>query len=114
MNRKRIVFLMLALIVMMVIFCFSAQPSDVSNQTSGRIERSVETWVENTNLIQNEKKKDIKENLTFIVRKTAHFTIYTLLGICVMGFVSTYERKVWKKESVANGYFVGNAVCRFR
>jgi len=114
MEQRRIFFLIVALIVMLVIFSFSAQPSDVSKETSGRIEKVVGAWVEKAEFIQPEKKKEIQENMTFIVRKTAHFTIYTILGICVMGFANTYERRIWEKESVAYGNCHRNGICSFR
>ncbi len=81
-----------------IIFGFSAQTGDVSKQTSGRIEQSIEKAIEESNWIKRENKHKWKENVTVIVRKTAHFTIYTILGICVMGFCGTFEGTYNRKQ----------------
>lgn len=107
MNIKRMIFGIASITVMIIIFCFSAQPGEDSKQTSGKIEKSIAQAIDNSRNIKPEKKENIKENLTFIVRKTAHFTIYTVLGICVMNFMNTYQRrnrsdeKTAKKENTA-------------
>jgi len=114
MKQKRIVFLLLMFTVMVVIFSFSAQPSDVSKNTSGRIEKAVNDWVEKSEHIEPKKKKEIQENMTFIVRKTAHFTIYTVLGICTMGAMHTYKREIWEKVCMADGDRNRNGIRIFR
>ena len=45
------------------------------------------------------KKNKIVEKSQPVIRKTAHFTIYMLFGIMVMGFCSTYDAK-WNKRLV--------------
>lgn len=42
-------------------------------------------------------KKEIFRKIEGIVRKLAHFLIYTLLGICTMAFANTFNAKEKKK-----------------
>ncbi len=76
-----------------IIFNFSSQKSEKSTQTSGRvIEKIVETNKKTRNLSNVEKQKK-KEELIVPVRKTAHFTVYCILGILLYLFMKTFRIK---------------------
>jgi hypothetical protein len=90
-NIKRIVLIILIIINCGVIFSFSAQQAEESSGVSSRV---VEAIIKNTyknKQISEDKMFNIREKLTTIVRKSAHFLIYTCLGILVYLFTGTYQ-----------------------
>lgn len=98
-----IVLSFLALIGM--IFYFSSQPSDVSYGQSGRavkIIRTINNIFDITDTELYAKAESVIKNIWFInryktaeavVRKSAHFGLYFLLGVTCCGFVYLY----WKR-----------------
>ena len=64
---KRIIFGLLIILNCITIFCFSAQNSEKSSETSGVIVESVVTTISNVN--KNVKKESIRDTVTFVVRK---------------------------------------------
>ena len=72
---------LLLLVLMILIYCFSAQVADDSTLTSSRV-----CWFAARHLITDfqDMEADVQEKivngLTFIVRKTAHFSEYALMG----------------------------------
>lgn len=93
---KRIIFAILIIINCSVIFCFSAQNSEKSSKQSSVVVERVMTTISNVN---KKAKKDptLKDKVTFYVRKTAHFSIYTLLGIWLMNEANTFDITKIKK-----------------
>ena len=92
------VLIILAIIWMGVIFMFSAQVSDESKSSSNKVTSAVVNTVisikkEN---ISEEKRQKIIEDKTFIVRKTAHFTEYFILGLILILFLQTKEKLTTK------------------
>lgn len=86
------------LLVMGVIFCFSAQTGEDSGSLSEEITRFVvrlfvpdfDTWAPQA---QNE----IYETVGFVVRKLAHFSEFFLLGFCLMLHIDAIGRKITLK-----------------
>lgn len=74
-----------ALLVMIMIFAFSAEDSDNSSSTSRGFTKSVVSIVDSSlNLELTAEQKDIAvEDFEHLIRKLAHFTEYMLLGISV-------------------------------
>ena len=92
------VLIILAIIWMGIIFMFSAQVSDESKSSSNKVTSAVVNTVisikkEN---ISEEKRQKIIEDKTFIVRKTAHFTEYFILGLILILFLQTKEKLTTK------------------
>lgn len=88
------VLIVLAIIWMGVIFMFSAQVSDESKSSSNKVTSAVVNTVisikkEN---ISEEKRQKIIEDKTFIVRKSAHFTEYFILGLILILYLQTKEK----------------------
>lgn len=88
------VLIILAIIWMGVIFMFSAQVSDESKSSSNKVTSAVVNTVisikkEN---ISEEKRQKIIEDKTFIVRKSAHFTEYFILGLILILYLQTKEK----------------------
>lgn len=94
---KRVIFAILIIINCIVIFNFSAQDSEKSSKQSGVVVEKVVNTIERKN--KNAKKDpSLRDKVTFYVRKTAHFTVYTLLGIWLMNEANTFDitkKKKW-------------------
>lgn len=108
---RQIVFAVLALLCMAVIFCFSADNSEESNEKSNFFVEQLLEWIPS----------GVRENLSYIVRKTAHFTIYAVLGFLVSGIF--IPRKIFYTLSACflyactdeiHQYFVPGRACRFQ
>ena len=92
-NSLRVILIILLLLQMWIIFGFSNQ----DGETSGSISRKItEIITKNINSIQNlpKEEKEIKlKKIEHIVRKLAHFSIYTVIGFLLMSLMSTYKIK---------------------
>ena len=74
---KKIIKIILVIIWMVVIFCFSNEPATESSKRSDGI-------IKNTiSRIINDDRPETIEKYTKPVRKTAHFCIYLILGLLV-------------------------------
>lgn len=71
MTRSQRVFLALSLGLMLAIFLFSSQPGYESSSVSFWFARWLAKWIG-------------EDGAQFLVRKGAHFTIYALLGFCLL------------------------------
>lgn len=86
---KRIIYAILIIINCIIIFNFSAQNAEKSSKTSNVIVNKIVTDISKKST--KIEKENIANNVTFIVRKTAHFSIYTLLGILLMSEANTFK-----------------------
>ena len=107
MNLKiqRIIFAILTLSTFVTIFIFSSQNGEASGTTSrGFTKKVIEILRLDRNLSENEK-ENLIENSQFVIRKLAHFTIYTIAGINIYGFFNTYNMK--KKNKILCAVLIG-------
>lgn len=83
MKHKRIVIINILLVLawMIMVFCFSHQPSEISTQTSGGVIKTFVNFVIKD--IDPAKEIVMVEELQHIVRKIAHFTLYLCGGILI-------------------------------
>lgn len=86
---RRVIFAMLIIINCVIIFRFSSQNSEQSSETSGGIVNKICDIISKIN--ENVNREKINDTITFIVRKCAHFFIYTLLGIWLISFFNTFD-----------------------
>ena len=93
MKIKKIIYPILLIIWMLVIFLFSNQNGVSSQATSdGFMSNILSVMTDITNQeITEENKLNIISGTSFIIRKTAHFTIYFILGILTYLTLSTYQ-----------------------
>ena len=76
-----------------IIFGFSNQNSKVSGGTSQKIAEYIVKHIPSIQeLDQNQKVKET-DKIEKIIRKIAHFSIYTLVGFLLMSLASTYKIK---------------------
>ena len=97
MNRKQIIYIILTIIWMITIFLFSNEKADSSTDTSKGLIYNV------VSIYKNVINKDIDvelicEKFDHPVRKTAHFTLYFILGFFVY-HVFLYSKTNWKNLS---------------
>lgn len=89
-KRKGIVFLLLSLLWMTVIFMFSAQTGEASDIQSSFLTDLI------CKLIPFELSDSGINTLTFIIRKTAHFTEYAILG--ALYFETVHSFRAYRKN----------------
>lgn len=103
-NRKTLfyVFAVLALVQMVTIFVFSAQPAEISDETSASV---IEVAAKFFN--RAFEKLSLQEKLVVVnawqtaVRKLAHFLVYTCLGFLLMGTADFADRFTLKQRVYA-------------
>ncbi len=100
---KRLVFAIFIIINCIVIFSFSSQNAEKSSATSSIVVEKVTETI--TNINRSVKKESIVDTVTFFVRKTAHFSIYTLLGVWLMCEAGTYN--ISKKRKLIISVILG-------
>ncbi|MBR6967214.1 MAG: VanZ family protein [Ruminococcus sp.] len=82
-EKYRGIFLILTLALMTVIFVLSAQDADRSANTSSFLTRiMVKLMAKDYDSLPLAQQQEIWDKASFIVRKLAHFSIYTALGFC--------------------------------
>lgn len=87
--------------VMVVIFCFSAQPADVSSKTSdGIAEKLMETVIPNYEKMSAESKLNIRDFVTYAVRKLGHLFEFFALGFFTFLHVHNTGEKREKKTKI--------------
>ena len=121
----QILFFILSIACMVMIFRFSCEDSDKSTDTSGNVtDYVVEYTVSDYEELSPAEQSSIYAKIDHIVRKTAHFTIFTALGFltsCAAG-----KRKLLSRSSAVvlaicfmyacsdeiHQYFVPGRACR--
>ena len=119
-NIKKIIFIILIIINCSVIFYFSNQVADDSTQTSSTVIELLKKIIPSLS--------NYEDILSIVVRKLAHFSIYTLLGIFTINWMNTYKgRSFYQKGLVSllfcvfyaitdeiHQYFIAGRSCEFR
>lgn len=89
----RIISILLLIGWAIMIFCLSAETAETSSKTSGGFVAAIINILfpdyENLSVAEQ---LAVSEQLQFIIRKTAHFTIYAILGALSFLSVVTYKK----------------------
>lgn len=93
--KKQTVFLLIAAVILMVlIFLFSSQNGGQSSRLSIKVSRLIaKTVFFNYDSMYTEQQNFIVTELNFFVRKLAHFTVYTTLGMLVYAFFASFGNR---------------------
>ena len=91
----RTILLALLLATFVIIFGFSNQDGEESTGISTKVSETIVNILHRNGSI-NENKIKAKE-IELFVRKLAHFSIYLIVGLLLMGFTSTYNLDFSKK-----------------
>lgn len=87
--------ILLILIWMIVIFMFSNEKGAKSTSTSRKVTEAIVQTVSSKSIEENE---PIIVSLDKVIRKLAHYTIYTIGGIVIFNYAKTTEKT--KKEKI--------------
>ena len=104
-NIIRAVLIIMLLTTFSIIFGFSSQNAEESSSISRKITLIV---TENSKTIKQKtslEKQQILSKIETIIRKIAHFSIYTIVGILLMTLVSTY--KIKNKKQICISLIIG-------
>lgn len=94
MNKKKIIQIFLLLIaigIFAIIFSFSNQNADESEGQSRTIANGIVNIIEKIQNTKFENREAKINKVDYVIRKLAHFSIYTIAGIALMLFVSTFN-----------------------
>lgn len=122
----RIISAFLSVLCMVAIFCFSSENGGDSSDTSGSFTRfAVEHFIPDFEDYSPAEQADIMADTDHIIRKTAHFSIYTALGLLISCTIGK-RRLISKGSGTAvlicflyacsdelHQYFVPERSCRF-
>lgn len=92
-NILRGILIILLLCTFFIIFGFSSQNGEQSGGISRKITEGILEKSNRYNNLKEEEKKPILHRTESIIRKMAHFSIYTVIGILLMGLLCTYKIK---------------------
>ena len=105
-NNKSVVWLIITVVWMTVIFCFSAQPADVSTDTSLRVGMTIgKMSVPDFSKLPKEEQMDYAKKIEFPVRKMAHATEYAILGCLLTNLCLTFPMR----KAYMWGWLMGSA-----
>ncbi len=96
-NILRIIFLLLLVTTFVTIFHFSSQIGETSDEVSRGVLRKLIDTFPYTKGLSEETKLKLVEHGNPIIRKLAHFSIYALVGVWIMSFMSTFQTRLYKK-----------------
>lgn len=96
-NYKKVITITLILIWMCIVFKFSSQQSTESSQLSGGITKAILNFF---NVLEG-KTIEQQSQIETIVRKLAHYLIYTVGGILILSHVNLYKISANKKVIVS-------------
>lgn len=93
----QIIKLLFVVIWMIIVFCFSNEAGETSSKTSTSFTQKVIDIITLHSNTDEETKSNIKEKIEPIIRKLAHYTLYTIGGIFIFNYINTYNIKTSKK-----------------
>lgn len=99
----RIILIILLIITFFYIFNFSSQDSKESGNLSRTITVNVTKNIKKIQELDNHKKNEVLDVIEKVIRKLAHFSEYTFLGILLMSLMSTYNLKQKNKFLISIG-----------
>lgn len=94
--------LIIALIAIFVtIFGFSNQNAETSSGLSRKVTNFVVEIIPKIKDMPEQQKEEVTNRVEKVVRKIAHYSIYTLVGMLLMGLMSTYKLKELDRIAVS-------------
>lgn len=103
----QMIFALLSVGVMVTIFLFSCENADDSSQTSGFFtDFIIRLFVKDFDILSPERQDEIYSTVSHLIRKAAHFTVYTSLGFCLSLTVGRHRLISVKSLLVFGGCFI--------
>lgn len=91
--------------IFVTIFGFSNQNAETSSGLSQKVTNFVVEIIPKIKDMPEQQKEEVTNRVEKVVRKIAHYSIYTLVGILLMGLMSTYKLK--KLDQIATSLIIG-------
>ena len=102
-NFLRAILIILLVAIFSTIFNFSSQDGEKSGSLSKKVTLIVTNNIKSIQKLEETKKEQILNKLEHIIRKIAHFSLYTIVGILLMGLMETYKLTKITKFGVSLG-----------
>ena len=87
--------------IFVIIFGFSNQNSETSSGLSQKVTNFLVEFIPSIENMPEPEKEDVVDRIESIVRKVAHYSIYTLVGILLMSLMSTFKMKELDRVAVS-------------
>ena len=100
-NIERIILLILLLGTFSIIFGFSSQDGEKSESISKKITEEIVKRIPQIQEKEQDERELITQRTEKVIRKLAHFSIYTVVGILLMALISTYQIKERNKTIIS-------------
>ena len=104
---KRVICFILLIIWMIIVFTFSEQSGQKSGSTSRTVTIKIVNIITAFKECSNEEKIELVENIHPVIRKLAHYTLYTIGGILIINYIEKlkYSKKQEEIYSILIGFF---------
>ena len=100
-NIIRIVLFILILTTFITIFRFSSQDGQTSSSLSKEVTEKVTKRINKIQNLEETERKNVLSRIEKIIRKIAHFSLYTIVGILLMSLACTYEFTEFKRGRIS-------------
>ena len=104
-NIIRVILIVLLIATFVRIFCFSSQDGEESSAVSRKVTTAVTQNVKKIRDMDSKERELTLNKIEHVIRKIAHFSIYTLVGILMMALMSTYD--ISKRKQILISILVG-------
>lgn len=101
-NILRAVLIILLIVQMWIIFGFSNQNGEESGSISKKITQMITKNIKSIQELEEAEKEKVLKKIEHFIRKLAHFSLYTIIGILSMSLMLTYNIKT-KNQIVISG-----------
>ena len=104
-NIIRVILIVWLIATFVRIFCFSSQDGEESSAVSRKVTTAVTQNVKKIQDMDSKQRELTLDKIEHFIRKIAHFSIYTLVGILMMALMSTYD--IAKRKQILISIFIG-------
>lgn len=99
----RAILIILLLGIFYIIFGFSGQEGEKSGSIGRQITEAVTKNIKQIQTLEETQKEITLKKIEHIIRKLAHFSLYTVVGILMMSLMSTYNIEQIKRYGISLG-----------
>lgn len=92
-NIIRVILIIALIGIFSIIFGFSNQDSKTSGGISQKVTEFIIKFIPSIQQTEENQREEIIDRIESVIRKIAHFSIYTLVGFLLMSLMSTYKMK---------------------
>lgn len=100
-NIIRAILIIMLIGTFFIIFSFSNQDGEESSSISRKITQDVTKNVKSIQKLEKPKKEKVLKKIESVIRKIAHFSMYTLVGLLLMSLLNTYKLKEIHKIGIS-------------